>query len=592
MKDNFFDNTSTMGGRGLWAFEHPELFAKHLTSATLIKAHYIKLVAKAGVTITHIDAYLYYGREDAIDQKIQIGQKSGAIPYGGGEIDNTGVNIDDLVSSLLEEYVFAFDVTSSALGQGDSILNNQDMLDVDRLYIKLCWTLKERPDDMWAAAEGEYYGGWIQAGGRSNPGGFTSTRHLEHLIYIIEAMYRNHLGLGDDDIDTASFDDAYEEILEGRVNILDQQPISEYVRQLCEQSTFAICHSSTGKVRAVKFNNPSPEIAATIERHHVINDDMKVVKLSRLINDLTVHSNWHGEYGKFLDRDTYEDADSITAHGTRSAEYKWENISEEAAEHVAEVYVNSVDGLWSKEHIEATFSTFGLLHSHLEVGDWIALSTDLDDLRAPFGGTWYGKSLLITKIKKQDTETEITAVEIIAFEYSPEPSPSPSPEPSPSPVEDGLWLINDWDPATSTLNTGYFALLDGIYNIVACRPFTWGPSVGIDMGEEATLSSLRLYDTGYAGCGPGLKTGAQLKLYISNDNESWDYIETFTSMTRVATGGVADPYYIDCIFTSDQTARYFKLYSPSEPLKSAAGYVLDLSELEPTEASPSPSPSP
>jgi hypothetical protein len=230
-----------------------------------------------------------------------------------------------------------------------------------------------------------------------------------------------------------------------------------------------------------------------------------------------------------------------------------------------------------------------LIHSQLEVGDWIGLSTDLDDLRAPFGGTWYGKSLLISKIKKTDTSTEITAVEIIAFEYS--PGASPSPEPSPIPELDGLWLIDDdTDPANSTLDTGYSALLDGIYNVLACKPFTEGPSVGIDMGEVVTLESLRLYDTGIFGA--GLKSGAQLKLYISDDNETWSYIETYTSMSRIATGGTYDPYYIDCIFTSSQTARYFKLYSPGEPLKVPAEYSLILSELEPTIASPSPSPSP
>jgi hypothetical protein len=589
LRDNYIDNTTTMYGLGLWAFAHPELFAQHVGSCRVMKAFYTSIVAKAGVTIAGMSAWLYYGREDATDEKTRIGLATTSISYVAGihEIDNEGKNGDDITSSLNEIYVPGIEIYSNS-NEGNGSTDDQDMLDIDRFHVELYWSLTSRPNEIWCTAKGERYGAWITASGRANPGGFGSGQTIQHMVYIIESLYRIQYGLGDDDIDTASFDNCYEETLEGRINITEAKPMSDYIRQLSEQSTFAICHSSTGKLRAVKLNEPSPTTIATIERHHLINDEMKVVKLSRIINSLTIHSNWHAQYNKFLDRDSYEDSDSIDQFRTREAEYKWENISGDAAEHVAEAYVNSADGLWSKEHIQASFSTFGLMHSHLEVGDWIALSTDLDELRAPFGGTWQGKSLLITKIKKADTSTEITAVEIIAFEYSPEPSASP--EPSPSPVEDGLWLLDDdTDPANSTLSTGYTALLDGIYNAVACRPFTAGPSVGIDMGEQATLSSLRLYDTGYSGQS-GLKVGAQLKLYISNDNANWSYIETFTPLTRTATGGASDPYYIDVVFSSDQTARYFKLFSPGEPLKDSGNHNLDLSEIEPTEASPSPSP--
>jgi len=404
MPDNESDNTLNMYGLSLWSLAHPELFAQHISNCNLIKAFYTSIVAKAGVTITHMLAYLYYGREEGADERLLIGDADSSISYvpGQHEIDNGGKSGKDVTSGLLQEYVAALQVASIGQNEGDSVLDNQDMLDINKFHISLYWTLTERPNEIWCTCKGQRFAAWIETAGRDNPGGFASGRVIEHPIYIIESLYRIQLGLGDDDIDTASFDNAYEEVLEGRINILEQKPMSDYIRQLAEQSTFAICHSSTGKVRAVKLNDASPETAATIERHHLIDDQMTVIKSSRIINSLTVQSNWHAEYAKFFDRDTYEDSDSIDTHRTRSAEYKWENISGDAAEHVASAYVNSTDGLWSKEHIQATFSTFGLIHSHLEVGDWISISTDLDELRTPFGGTWYGKSLLITKISKSE----------------------------------------------------------------------------------------------------------------------------------------------------------------------------------------------
>lgn len=610
IKDNLVDDDySVLEGLALWGLSANAMFSKHLLAGGKLIGYYSYLTALpiGGITdptkledqIREFILYLYYGRENGVDERIELGRQSyGWIGWPPERIQfnspnprafavtNTGAGLSTDLWGSVPAIGLKVEFWGLYGTPCDGILNNASIIGIGNLYLEMSFTLSSRPDEAWIGCIGRTFGAWIDSGSRSN--NYNQNDYIDCPAYIIESLYRDELGLTDDDIDVASFDNAHDNNVVARINITDPATLSEIARRLSEQSTFVVTYSSAGKLRAIRLDEPAPVAIVTIDRSEVIDDTIEIGKTDFIVNSLTLKSRWQGEHNAYADIALYEDAASQSAYRVRAADYEWPNICGDSAAFVAAHYVNPTNGLWSKEHIIIRFKTHGLKYSHLQAGDWVELTADFDDIREPYGGTWENKNLFVIGINRSDSDTELELIEIgIAAA-----SPSPSPEPSPSPGGlDGLWKINDTTPSTSTLLTGYSGMVDDILSVWVLKPWTYKYSVGIDMSEEIAITKLRLYDDG--AWGAGLQT-CTVYLYTSNDNANWTYRETFStpSISRVATGGANDPYYIDFEFSESRTARYFKLYAFSGPLKSTSGYALLWSEIVATEVSPSPSPSP
>lgn len=584
--DNDYDNGTDMKGLALWYILRNSMFSKHIQSGGELLGVYGGLAMGDVVmsSIYRITLYLYFGREDAVDERIEFGRvQRPNIDWGAGwgsEFDDQDITSGSFSTDLYGTvYALGCEVwVYNEPGTADSVVGNQSMLKIGELRIKMNFVISTRPNEVWIGCRGRYFGSWIDDVSRTNV--FDAGDYIDSPSYIIESLYRDEVGLTDDEIDMDSFDNAYNSSVESRLNVITETSLSEIVRKLSEQSTFVICYTGVGKLRAIPLDDTSPTILATIERSHVIGDDIRIKKTDHIVNQAVIESRWQGENAAYIDIDLYEDAVSQGAYRTRSGSYRWPNICGTSAIHVAQHYINTTNGLWSKEHIVIEFKTDGFRYAHLQAGDWVQLTTDFDGIRKPFGGTWQYKNLLVVGVKKTSTYVELELLEVdetTATAPSPTPSVSPSPSPSPtSPVPVGLWEPWDSTPTSGALNEEV-DLVDDVLDVWCCKSIGKECSVGIYMDGIATLSALRVYDDGIWGAGTSGVRG--LKLYTSMDGTTWTYIETQDPVTRVATGGVNDPYYIQFTFTGNQTARYFKLHAFDGPILSATGYEILLTEI-------------
>ena len=432
-RDRLLDEGGLNGhvrGRALWGIQNSPILREHLLNAGYIKAGY-QWITVSGASfsqgeVQQLSFYLYFGHSGTIDERVECGRAD--------KVASAGASIFTWASSV---WYFPGDATYQptssevytetpadiwALGvefwgfkpAADGILNNQILASMSNAKLRYYHTVTQQLF-AWAEAAGKPYGtvlGGLGTGTtRSNP--HYKNAAIEDTAFIIEDLYRTHLGLTSADIDIDSFDAAATTSIKARIQITESTMLSTVVEKLLEQSTLIIHASGAGKLRCIPLDDPTPIIQATITRDQLVNDELSLEKTRYLVNVMTVNSQWQPEYGRYKNTTIYEDAVSRTEtlKQDRTATFSWENIMGSSAIYVATHYVNSTDGLWSKEHNVVSFITPSFMYSHLQIGDWIELDSNIDDLCPAFGTSWAGKSLLITHVEHTLIGTAFTAIE-------------------------------------------------------------------------------------------------------------------------------------------------------------------------------------
>ena len=264
----------------------------------------------------------------------------------------------------------------------------------------------------WAACKGREFGDWITS--RSDE--YSAGVCIEDPVQITHSVLRDILGLGDTRIDYDSFDDAENTNVTARLNLHSDNRLSVYeiMRQLAEQSTYAIYWTAAGKARAVTLNEKTPTADRTFCWEDMVPDSLKVSNSDGVINSLMFRSRYQQEYDIFRDVDTKEDGTSQTTYdGTYAYEAKWPNICGTSATHVADWLVNTTDGVWSKDHYAIEFATPGYKDIDLQCGDYVAMDeTSVGAHLHCKGEAWTSKVFMIHEITYKHDSIKFEAIKL------------------------------------------------------------------------------------------------------------------------------------------------------------------------------------
>jgi len=303
---------------------------------------------------------------------------------------------------------------TSGQKDADSVADNSSLAYVAAMRVE-CLIKPQEQNVAWGELEGREYGSWID----SRSSSYSSGDLIDDPAGIIESLLRDELGVTSSYIDEDSFDNAENASIEARINIhSDNEKTSEdTIQQLSEQSTFAFVWTASGLCKLISMKSSdwsSPSVNKTIPLSWIKDGKIGVSKTPVFANKISIKSRYQQEYGGiFRDTDTAEDSTSQTNYQVRSWSGSWENVCGATVDTLKAYYVNSTNGLWSKEHVQITIETLGYTCADLELGDCIQLDSDsIDPYLKAYGSSWSGIYLCVTKISQGDNSTKIVATEL------------------------------------------------------------------------------------------------------------------------------------------------------------------------------------
>lgn len=301
-------------------------------------------------------------------------------------------------------------------GAGDGIPNNYVC---GRIY---CFRviLEFMPQvhrNIFAEVEGMEYGSWIT--GRSS--NYADGDCIEDPAGIIESMLRTYLGLTDASIDLPSFIAAENTAVKARLNIHDgnSKNVTDFIRQLAEQSTFAYFFGANGKAKLIPLNDEDPVAVRTIKWNDIIDGNINITKSEHWIKQLNYYSRYQQEYGNIY-RD-YAELSNASSGSNECWEAKWPNICGTSAIHVANHLIKKADGtglindngIWANQHNIIEFATPYFQNADLEIGDNISIDHNAADLHLKcLDESWEGKVFMVIGIEQSIDKTLITAIEL------------------------------------------------------------------------------------------------------------------------------------------------------------------------------------
>lgn len=285
----------------------------------------------------------------------------------------------------------------------------------DALWCYYCYLLwRYRPfyiGSAFVSGKGMKFGSWIDTAGRSNS--YSAGDLIEDPAFIIESILRDQLGLVDADIDTDSFDAAADADIKARIQFHSDNEMDAFsaIRQLAEQSRFAVVITGNSKVRLIPLNVTSPTIARTLHVADIDIDSLQYSKDPRIINLVRIKHRWQEEHADFKDYITYGNQVEFTEF--YPVDFKWKNITDGLSGSVLAVG-GFIRDTWGVQHNKITFTCPGIANIDLSVGDWIQLDpTSIDPHLLCYGASWSGKKFLIYRARYTDKQTTIEAIQLI-----------------------------------------------------------------------------------------------------------------------------------------------------------------------------------
>ena len=268
-----------------------------------------------------------------------------------------------------------------------------------------------KPKSWWATCDGYPFESWATTRSTNYSAGDT----IEDPVQISHSVLRDILSLTDTEIDHASLDACENTSVVARLNLHSDNRLSVYriLRQLAEQGTYCFYWGCNGMARAFTLNDKSPTIDRTFTWEDMSPDSLHVTKAGRVINYLTVRSKFQQEYDRFRDTDIVQDGTSQSAYGTFKFNAKWPNLSGTSSDHVAALFVNTTDGIWSKEHYQITFESLGWKDYDLQPGNYVAMdNTSVGAHLSCKGNTWTDRDFMITEVNIRNDRIKFTAIEL------------------------------------------------------------------------------------------------------------------------------------------------------------------------------------
>lgn len=271
------------------------------------------------------------------------------------------------------------------------------------------------PENIFLACDGLAYGSWIS----SRSSNYASGDYIKDPAGIIESVLRDHLGLASADLDLPSFIAAENTSMAHQYNLHSDNEYNsdDFIRLVCEQSTFAFYYSGAGKARLInmKYYSPTnPTTDVTIPYSHIQPGSITVGKTKWIINSLEADYVYHQEKGRTVKNDTTTNSTSITNYGTREYKAKWKNISGDTSRD--ELYSHLIDttdqGFWANPQ-----TTIKLVvhpgYAHLEVGDWIELDDEtVDPHILCHGQSWGNQQFIIDEVNITSRGVTISAQQL------------------------------------------------------------------------------------------------------------------------------------------------------------------------------------
>jgi len=283
---------------------------------------------------------------------------------------------------------------------------------------------------IFANIRGRLFGTWIDAVGRSNS--YNSGDLIEYAAFPIEAILRNQLGLGNAEIDTASFDAVGQSLLAPtRVSwkfakqIFDIENSLDIIADFCRECGLIYLHTYEGKEKVLTLNYDSTP-AKTITAQMILLNSDKTASLKWGFTDLRdVYNDFSLSYQKnyatggyfgnlFVNKDdasaevtsTYPTlqtlcSDSYTAYGLiRKLNFKCEWIRDETT---ALLLLNHLVRWLSRRKRIASFQS-SLILCDLEIGDQVKITDDWTPADNP--------TMMVTRLDL-DPSTDMINVELI-----------------------------------------------------------------------------------------------------------------------------------------------------------------------------------
>ena len=583
--DNVSDDGDFATGLALWGIALEAVFRNHIQTGGIAQLIGVNLDDEDWIVahIQEIETFLYYGVDGSTDFRTTMGKSTrlgigddgliaftGALDMGNHFVSGGNLSVEQNVGEI---YAVAFTglVGTNGGATADTIVDNQDMFSLEAAQILYSYLVLQRQTYVWATVNGKAAGNALTVG-RANP--YSSTSINEDPALIIEDLYRTFIGLSDVEIDTASFDAGYNASAEIRVSITDKIKISDLARDISEQSTILTYISGVGQLKCIDLDDKNPTINETITRAQLVGDEFKLSKTTFIINDLNVKSRWQGEHSAFKDEDVFSDADSQVQVDVRTGQFGWKFLNGTDNSYVGDHYVNSDDGIWSKEHIKVVFTTAGFTHSHLQAGDWIDFAADIDDIRTAYGRTWAGIDLLVIETQKGSSNTTVTAIEL----YRPftTPSPDPSPSPLPSPINDGLY---DRDATVDITLPANIPLTDTVTTVEVGSDLGYianNDHYGLDFGLAVELNTGSVTFTAYSTRVLSTLTNGACDIYYSDDNSTWTKWGTTRSYLNSGITKFNNTLFINGDGATGESHRYWKIFVISS---FSDGSAIEMSEL-------------
>ncbi len=289
----------------------------------------------------------------------------------------------------------------------------------DALRCKYCYIkYRFRPyyiGSGYVAGKGRKFGAWVDGGTRTNS--YNEGGLIEDPAFIIESILRDCLGLGDDDIDMASFDAAEDSGVKARIQFNSDSEIDAFsaIRQLAEQSRFAVVITGASKVRLVPLNVTTPTIARILTATDIMSASEDALALeyskdSRIINLVRVKHRWQEEHQAFKEYSTF--SNSIEFADDYPVDFQWKNITDASGSVLA--VAGFIRDTWGVQHTRINIACQGIANLDLTVGDWIELDpTTVDPYMLCYGASWSGKKFLITRAKYTDKQCQFEAINLI-----------------------------------------------------------------------------------------------------------------------------------------------------------------------------------